>query len=162
MMVKLLRLALIGLVATAQALLAEPTPREDLSAHVFAPMALGDAVNDTGVYQLLNAGGGHVGYAFETEPMAPLPGFSGAPINLLVQVDLEGRFLDVRLLSHNEPIFVSGLGQAPFHEFVTQYKGHSIADSLVVGTPYGGSADGLRSGLSRRRHQGDGIRPHRA
>ncbi len=86
-----------------------------------------------------------MGYAFETEPMAPLPGFSGAPINLLVQVDLEGRFLDVRLLSHNEPIFVSGLGQAPFHEFVAQYKGHSIADSLVVGTPYGAGADG--SGL---------------
>ncbi|MDJ0639707.1 MAG: 4Fe-4S binding protein [Paracoccaceae bacterium] len=144
-MLKLLRLALLGLVATAQAPLAEPTSRDDLSAHVFAPMTLGEAVNDNGVYQLLNAGGGHVGYAFETEPMAPLPGFSGAPINLLVQVDLEGRFLDVRLLSHNEPIFVSGLGQAPFHEFVTQYKGHSIADSLVVGTPYGGAADG--SGL---------------
>ena len=29
-------------------------------------------------------------------------------------LDLDGRFVDVRLLNHNEPIFVSGLGQAPF------------------------------------------------
>ena len=56
-MLKLLWLALFGLVATAQALFAEPTSPEDISAHVFAPMTLGDAVNDNGVYQLLNAGG---------------------------------------------------------------------------------------------------------
>lgn len=144
-MVKRLCCILAGLLVSAQAILAEPMQREEISAHVFAPMTLGEPVNDKGVYRLLNAGGGHVGYAFETEPMAPLPGFSGAPINLLVQVDLEGRFLDVRLLSHNEPIFVSGLGEAPFHAFFTQYKGHSIADSLVVGTPYGDGAEG--SGL---------------
>ncbi|QUJ76750.1 4Fe-4S binding protein [Sulfitobacter albidus] len=105
-------------------------------------MELGERVNDQGVWQLLNSGGAEAGYVLETEPMAPLPGFSGAPINMLVTLDLNGQFLDVKLISHNEPIFVSGLGQAPFHKFFEQYRGHSIHDSLVVGTPYGAGSDG--------------------
>ncbi|WP_299831367.1 4Fe-4S binding protein [uncultured Roseobacter sp.] len=121
---------------------AEPLSREALEPHIAPPMSLGEQISETGVWQLLNSGGANAGYVFETEPMAPLPGFSGAPINVLVVLDLDGRFLDVKLLSHNEPIFVSGLGQAPFHKFFEQYRGHSITDSLVVGTPYGSGGDG--------------------
>ncbi len=127
---------------TALAAVAEPLSRAQIEPHIVAPMALGEPVNDQGVWQLLNSGGAEAGYVFETEPMAPLPGFSGAPINLLVILDLEGRFLDVKLLSHNEPIFVSGLGQAPFHQFFEQYRGLSISDTLVVGTPYGSGSEG--------------------
>ena len=137
----LFRLLALWLFICASIAGAEPLPRDDIAARIFAPMELGEAVNDRGVYELLNSGGGHVGYVFETEPMAPLPGFSGAAINLLVVLDLEGRFLDVQLISHNEPIFVSGLGEAPFHAFFEQYQGHSIGDTLVVGTPYGGGGD---------------------
>ena len=121
-------------------------------------MELGEQLSDDGVWQLLNSGGAEAGYVFETKPMAPLPGFSGAPINLLVVLDLEGNFLNVHLVSHNEPIFVSGLGQAAFHEFFVQYRGHSITDSLVVGTPYGGWRGRQRAGLSRWRDQGDCLR----
>ncbi len=121
---------------------AEPLTRADLEPYIIPPMSLGEPLNDQGVWQLLNSGGAEAGYVFETEPMAPLPGFSGAPINALVVLDLEGRFLDVKLISHNEPIFVSGLGQAPFHKFFEQYRGHSISDSLVVGSPYGAGGDG--------------------
>ena len=122
-------------------LLAEPLTRDSLMPLIRAPYELGDPVNDQGVWALLNSGGGRAGYVFETEPLAPLPGFSGAPINLLVLLDLDGRFIDVRLLSQNEPVFVSGLGEAPFRAFLDQYRGHSINEPLVVGTPYGtGSA----------------------
>lgn len=140
-MISLLRWALLVCLVTVQAVLAEPLPRDAIAERIRAPMELGEAVNENGVYQLLNSGGGHVGYVFETEPMAPLPGFSGAPMNMLVVLDLEGRFLDVQLISHNEPIFVSGLGEAPFHAFFEQYQGHSIGDTLVVGTPYGAGSD---------------------
>ncbi|THH35905.1 4Fe-4S binding protein [Aliishimia ponticola] len=126
----------------AAAALAEPLPREVLEPLVKPPMSLGAVLNDKGVYQLLNSGGAEAGYVFETEPMAPLPGFSGAPINLLVTLDLDGRFLDVQLLSHNEPIFVSGLPERLFYEFFDQYRGHSISDTLVVGSPYGGASEG--------------------
>lgn len=128
----------LGIAAAAAA----PRDRDALAALIVPPMELGAPVNDKGVYQLLNSGGAEAGYVFETEPLAPLPGFSGAAINVLVVLDLEGRFLDVRLLDHNEPIFVSGLGEAPFRQFFEQYRGHSISDSLVVGTPYGDGADG--------------------
>ncbi|MGL4311429.1 MAG: 4Fe-4S binding protein [Paracoccaceae bacterium] len=121
---------------------AETLDRADVENFIVPPYALGDAVNDKGVWMLLNSGGAQAGYAFETAPMAPLPGFSGAPINMLVMLDLEGRFIDVRLISHNEPIFVSGLGEAPFRKFMEQYRGHSINTPLVVGTPYGDGGAG--------------------
>ncbi|MFK7870813.1 MAG: 4Fe-4S binding protein [Roseobacter sp.] len=121
---------------------AEPLSREQIAPMIVPPMELGDPLNDKGVWQLLNSGGAEAGYVFETEPMAPLPGFSGASINMLVVLDLDGQFLDVRLISHNEPIFVSGLGQAPFHKFFEQYRGHSISESIVVGSPYGAGSEG--------------------
>ncbi|WP_108258006.1 4Fe-4S binding protein [Mangrovicoccus ximenensis] len=115
----------------------EPLSPETLAARIMPPFSLGQAVNDRGVHELLNSGGALAGYVFETEPLAPLPGFSGAPVDILVMIDLEGRFLDVSLLRHNEPIFVSGLGEAPFHAFFEQYRGLSIATPMVVGSPYG-------------------------
>ncbi|WP_424931230.1 4Fe-4S binding protein [Amaricoccus macauensis] len=119
--------------------------REDLAPFVVPPFSIGEPVNDEGVWELLNSGGAMSGYVFETEPLAPLPGFSGAPINVMVMLDLDGRFMDVKLISHNEPIFVSGLGEAPFRKFFEQYRGLSITSSIVVGTPYGSasSADAL-------------------
>ncbi|KHQ53384.1 4Fe-4S binding protein [Mameliella alba] len=116
---------------------AEMLSREALAERVIPPFLLGAPVNDKGVWTLENAGGQTAGYIFETEPLAPLPGFSGAAINVLVMLDLEGRFVDVQLIDHNEPIFVSGLGQAAFEQFFTQYRGHSISAPMVVGTPYG-------------------------
>lgn len=120
----------------------EPMSAEEMAAYVMPPFSVGAPVNDKGVYQLLNSGGAEAGYVFETEPLAPLPGFSGAAINALVILDLEGSFIDVQLVEHNEPIFVSGLGEAPFHKFFEQYRGHSISSSIVVGTPYGDGAEG--------------------
>ena len=131
---------LLSLFCSAAA--AAPLDRDALADLIIPPFKLGDPVNDRGVWEIDNAGGLHAGFAFETEPLAPLPGFSGAPINALVVLDLEGNFLDVRLIEQNEPIFVSGLGQAPFDAFFTQYRGRNIADTMVVGTPYGGGADG--------------------
>ncbi len=121
---------------------AEPLARADVEPFVLPPYALGEPVNDKGVWSLLNSGGAEAGYVFETGLMAPLPGFSGAPINMLVLLDRNGQFIDVRLLSHNEPIFVSGLGEAPFRKFFEQYRGHSINTPMVVGTPYGAGGAG--------------------
>lgn len=121
---------------------AAPLERAALEPFIVPPYALGQPVNDKGVWSLRNSGGADAGYVFETAPLAPLPGFSGAPINMLVMLDREGRFIEVRLVSHNEPIFVSGLGEAPLRAFLEQYRGHSINDPLVVGTPYGDGGAG--------------------
>ncbi len=116
--------------------------REQVADIVVAPYAVGDEINEKGVWQLRNSGGGEAGYVFETGELAPLPGFSGKPINMLVMLDLEGRFIDVKLISQHEPVFVSGLGEAPFREFLEQYRGHSINEPIVVGTPYGSAGSG--------------------
>ncbi|MFB2550510.1 4Fe-4S binding protein [Ensifer soli] len=137
-----IRLALLLLALVALPAAAAPLAREALEAMIVPPYALGEPVNDKGVWSLLNSGGAEAGYVFETGPLAPLPGFSGAPIDMLVTIDRDGRFLDVRLVSHNEPIFVSGLGEAPLRAFLEQYRGHSIREPLVVGTPYGAAGGG--------------------
>lgn len=138
---RILRIAALVLLLPSL-LAAAPLSRAEIEPLVVPPYALGAPVNDKGVWTLLNSGGAEAGYVFETGPLAPLPGFSGAPIDMLVTLDAEGRFLDVRLLSHNEPIFVSGLGEAPFRAFLEQYRGHSIHEPLVVGNAYGAGGEG--------------------
>ncbi|MEO1292571.1 MAG: hypothetical protein AAFV62_07050 [Pseudomonadota bacterium] len=108
-----------------------------LALKVEPPYELGEALGDGRVWSITDRTGAVAGYMFQTTPLAPLPGFSGEPINVLVTVDLEGRFLRADLIAHNEPVFVSGLGEAPFHEFVSQYRGLSVFDSITVGVPYG-------------------------
>lgn len=129
---------LLNLAAIASS---ESMRADEASAFVEPPYQLGEAVKP-GVWRLINLDGRNAGFGIETAPLAPIPGFSGAPINLFVQIDIEGKFIDAEIISHNEPIFVSGLGQAPFHNFVTQYKGRSLFDTLVVGVPYGDAGQG--------------------
>lgn len=99
---------------------------------VMPPYRLGEPAGLDGVWTIETSGGELAGYVFESKPLAPIPGFSGDPINLLITVDRGGRFLDVTILEQNEPIFVSGLGPGPFHDFVQQYRGLSIGDSITV------------------------------
>ncbi len=120
---------------------AQELDRESAARLVEPPYKLGDSIG-SGAWNLINLDGRVAGYVFESEPLAPLPGFSGAPINMLVSITVEGKFIDVEIISQSEPIFVSGLGQAPFEAFVAQYKGHSIADRLAVGVPYGKKSSG--------------------
>ena len=110
---------------------------EALAAKVEPPYELGDPLGEDGVWSIRDRTGIDAGYIFETGPLAPLPGFAGVPIHVLVTMDADGRFLRAELLDHNEPIFVSGLGQAPFHEFMRQYRGLSVFDPITVGVPYG-------------------------
>ena len=126
-----------GLLFAPCSTLAQDNDRQDFIAQkVEPPYRLGASVGD-GVYEIINLDGRPAGFIFETLPHAPIPGFSGAPINLLVTVSTEGNFINAEILSHNEPIFVSGLDGALFHNFVKQYAGKSIFDTMVVGVPYG-------------------------
>jgi transcriptional regulator of nitric oxide reductase len=73
-----------------------------------------------------------VAWAFESVDLAPIPGFAGSPINLLVVLDRDGLFLDVRVLSQHEPVFVDGLGVEPLHRFVEQYKGRDLRQPIRI------------------------------
>ncbi|ROZ78665.1 4Fe-4S binding protein [Ramlibacter sp. WS9] len=88
------------------------------------------------------------GYVFESIDLAPIPGFSGTPPNLLVALDAKGVFLDVRVLSQHEPVFLDGLGEAPLRRFALQYKGLSLQQNIKIGSG------------SRRGEEGDGANAH--
>ena len=92
-------------------------------------------------------GGKTVGYVFSTGTVAPMPGFTGTPIDLAVAINREGEFLDIEILNQKEPVFVDGLGTAPFIEFLNQYRGKSLHQNISVGSVYG----------NRARQAGDGV-----
>ena len=133
----LILLLLLVLPAQVRAQILSP---DEMRAYVPPPFALGEPLDDKGLYRVVNSGGAPAGFAFTTQPYAPLPGFAGAPINALVVLDRDGTFVTVRVVKHNEPIFVSGMGEAPFREFFEQYAGKSIWSPMSVGTPYGGAS----------------------
>jgi len=75
-----------------------------------------------------------VGYVFESIDLAPVPGFSGVPLNLLITLDPKGTFLGVQVLSQHEPVFLDGLGEAPLLQFASQYRGLSLNQNIQIGT----------------------------
>lgn len=74
-------------------------------------------------------------YAFESVDFEPIPGFSGTPLDLLVAVKPSGELLGVTVLSQHEPVFVDGLGPAPLMDFVKQYAGKSLRQSIKIVAP---------------------------
>ena len=89
-----------------------------------------------------------LGYVFESVDLAAVPGFSGTPVNLLVALDTKGQFLEVRVLSHHEPVFLDGLGEAPLFRFVEQYKGLSLQQNIKIGTGPGRSRAGGQASVT--------------
>jgi len=75
-----------------------------------------------------------VGYAFESADLAPVPGFSGTPVDLLVAMNTNGEFMDVAVLSHHEPVFLGGVGEEPLVRFLTQYRGLSLQQNITIGS----------------------------
>lgn len=89
------------------------------------------------VYQLNEL----IGYAYESKDMVDFPGFSGETMNFLIGIDMQGTIRGVDVLYHHEPIFMHGLGPQPFHDFLGQYAGRSIAEQIVVGKSGGSGAN---------------------
>ncbi|WP_108471075.1 NosR/NirI family protein [Rhodanobacter thiooxydans] len=82
-----------------------------------------------------------IGYVFETVMVAPVPAYSGAPINMLVSIGTDGTIRDVRVLEQHEPILLVGIPVQKLYDFVARYIGHRVDDQIVVG---GGSSGSVR------------------
>ena len=137
------------LLTAAQAAPTDPplTP-EQITAYLPVGYSLGDDVSGDGVFNLISHTGVEAGYVFETRPIAHLPGFAGAPIDMLVMIDNDARFIEVKIVDHFEPMFVAGLGDARFQAFLDQYAGQSITEPFVVGNPFGSAKDQEASALT--------------
>jgi len=111
-----------------------------------APLIVGERDTELPVWPLFkqNATATElVGYVFESIDLAPIPGFAGVPLNLMVAIDPKGVFIGVQVLSQHEPVFLDGLGEAPLLQFVQQYKDLSLKQNISIAQ--GGSRSGARS-----------------
>jgi NosR/NirI family transcriptional regulator, nitrous oxide reductase regulator len=105
-----------------------------------APLMVGEkspALAAWPIFRREQAGPQLVGHVFETVDLEPTAGYGGKPINLLVAIDVQGNFLDVRLLYQREPIFQSEKGHAQLTAFAAQYKGLSMRHDVQVGSAKG-------------------------
>ena len=133
-------LALLGVLALCgmpQASVAGTMTRASLEPLFPAPLMVGDKSPALAAWPIFRreAGGPQlVGHVFETVDLEPTAGYGGKPINLLVAIDVQGNYLDVRLLSQREPIFQSEKGQAQLAAFAAQYKGLSVHHDVQVGS----------------------------
>ena len=92
-----------------------------------------------------------VGYAFNTLEIVALPGFSGRPIEMLVAINANGTYRDVKILHHEEPLFVVGYKNESMEAFAEQYNGKRVKDRIRVRTP------GTRSRRVKGKSYVDGI-----
>ena len=111
------------------------------------PLHVGEKLREVPAWPLtseLTPDAGPVGYVFESIDLAPIPGFEGTPMNLLVAIDSSGKFIDVEVLRQHEPVFLGGLGPGPLNDFVKQYQGKSLKQQITVSSTYGNTraADG--------------------
>ena len=110
--------------------------RADLIKRFPSPLIVSEKQTDIPVWPVFRQNATEnslVGYVFESVDMAPIPGFGGIPINLLIALDPKGTFLSVSVISQHEPVFVDGLGPAPMIQFVNQYQGLSINQNIRIG-----------------------------
>lgn len=120
--------------------LAGTLSKADLERRFQPPLHVGDLARDAPLWPItseLEPEAGPVAWAFESIDLAPIPGFEGSPFNLLVVIDRKGNFQDVELLRQHEPVFLSGLGEAPLRDFLRQYAGHNLRQEITVSTLYG-------------------------
>jgi NosR/NirI family transcriptional regulator, nitrous oxide reductase regulator len=110
--------------------------RETMAQAFPAPLVVGEKERDVPVWPIYAqdlTSTTIIAYAFESIDFAAIPGFSGTPFNLLVALDKDGKFMDVKVLSQHEPVFLDGLGPQPLFKFVEQYKNLSLKQSIKIG-----------------------------
>ncbi len=83
--------------------------------------------------QAVYRGEEQVGLMFETNDVAPIPAYSGEPVNMLVGMDMSGEVTGVAVLEHSEPIMLVGIPESRLEEFVHQYITKTIRDRVRVG-----------------------------
>jgi NosR/NirI family transcriptional regulator, nitrous oxide reductase regulator len=129
--------ALLLLCALLQSAQAGVMTKATLSQKFPSPYMVGDKDTELPVWPIFKqemTSTELIGYVYESIDFVSLPGFAGAPINLLVALDAKGNFMDVQVVSHHEPVFLEGYGPQPLINFVNQYKGLSLTQNITIET----------------------------
>jgi transcriptional regulator of nitric oxide reductase len=91
------------------------------------------------------AGGRPIGFLFSTAELTDVVGFSGAPFDFVVGLDLQGKIAGVVLVKHAEPIIEHGSLGAQLTRFIGQYTGLDPGGSISLGRGTPGGIDGISS-----------------
>ncbi|MGC3875219.1 transcriptional regulator NosR [Halomonas sp. GXIMD04776] len=75
-----------------------------------------------------------LGYVFETVDIAPIPAYSGKPVNLLVGIDPTGQLTLAKVLDHSEPIMLVGIPEEKLQNFAAAHTNFSVSDNPKIGT----------------------------
>jgi NosR/NirI family nitrous oxide reductase transcriptional regulator len=86
--------------------------------------------------------GRHIGFLFSTDELTDVVGFSGAPFNFVVGLDLQGKITGVVLVEHHEPIIDYNHMGAQLTRFIAQYAG------LDLGGSFSFSSQGAPGGIN--------------
>jgi len=128
---------LLGLLAAPPAV-AGSLSKADIQALFPLPLVVGERSAQLPAWPLFRRNGGSLvlqGHVFETIDLEPVAGYGGKPVNLLVELDVDGSLRQVRLLSHAEPLFTSAKGTATLTEFARQYEGLTLDHQVQVMGP---------------------------
>lgn len=74
-----------------------------------------------------------LGYVFESVDVAPIPAYSGKPVNLLVGIDTAGQLTLAKVLDHSEPIMLVGIPEAKLQNFADAHTNFSVTDNPKIG-----------------------------
>ena len=81
-----------------------------------------------------------IGYVFHSKAIAPIPAYSGKPMDMVVGLDPLGKITGVRVVEHHEPILLVGIPESKLDGFADQYTQKNVTDRLKVGA---GSREGF-------------------
>ena len=128
----LLLVLLAGWTLTAQAL-------EPVDPAAFAKIAfpeadrLGEFTGEPRAAPVLR-GDETLGFVLHSKDIAPIPAYSGKPVDHLIAMDRQGIIRGIRVVEHHEPIILAGIPESRLQDFVDQYTGKSVADRIRVGS----------------------------
>lgn len=112
--------------------------KADVAALFPPPLVVGERSADLPAWPVFRRDGGTLvlqAHVFETIDLEPVAGYGGRPVNLLVVLDRDGRFQQVRLLAHSEPLFASAKGTAALAAFAQQYAGITLDHQVLLLSP---------------------------
>jgi NosR/NirI family nitrous oxide reductase transcriptional regulator len=84
-----------------------------------------------------------LGYVYLTNDVAPIPAYSGKPINTLIGLNTDGRITGARIVEHHEPILLAGISDEQLRRFIGQYPGLSAFDEIRIGGEAGEGKAGI-------------------
>lgn len=74
-----------------------------------------------------------LGYVMLSTDITDIPAYSGKPVVTLIGMDVQGRFVGVKVLKHSEPILLLGIPESALLNFNAQYIGKSVTSQIEVG-----------------------------